>query len=140
VTIITVIQSGFEGRGLAAVSVLIIRAHTRFAVRSSAKLRQPRRRGVEGLLIELSVEGGRISNLPKNAGFKVGDSVQLGLAGAPPVEARIRWIDQGTVGLRFARPLSFAALEMLVRLCRAEDMPPVPAVPLRAPAGRDLAA
>jgi hypothetical protein len=122
------------------VSVLIIRAHTRFAVRSSAKLRQPHRRGVEGLLIELSVEGGRLSNVQKSASFAVGDSVQLALAGAPPVEARIRWIDQGTLGLRFARPLSFAALERLVRLCRAEDTPAVPAVPLRATAGRDLAA
>jgi hypothetical protein len=108
------------------VSVLIIRAHKRFAVRSSARLRQPRRRSVEGLLIELSIEGGRLSNVPGSANFTVGDSVLLGLSGAAPIEARIRWADQGTVGLRFARPLSFAALETLVRLCRAEDEPATP--------------
>jgi hypothetical protein len=106
------------------VSVLIIRAHKRFAVRSSAKLRQPRRRGVEGLLIELSI--GRLSNVPGNANFTVGDSVLLGLSGAAPIEAHVRWADRGTVGLRFARPLSFAALEALVRLCRAENEPAMP--------------
>ena len=118
-------------------SVLIIRAHTRFAVRSNAKLRLPRRRAVEALLIELSIEGGRLSNLPASATFAIGDTVLLGLAGAAPIEARVRWVDRGTIGLRFARPLSFASLEALVRLCRADDMP---AGPMRAPAGRDLAA
>jgi hypothetical protein len=105
------------------VSVLVIRAHKRFAVCRKARLRRPGRRAEEGLLIELSLDGCRISSLAPQA-FALDQQVKLRIEGAKPIEARIRWLgDSGTVGLRFVRPLHATALDQLIRLCRA----PVPA-------------
>lgn len=108
-------------------SVLIIRAHKRFAICQKARLRKPGRRGVDGLLIELSVEGCRLSNIGHD--FAPDEQVSLRIDGAQPLDARVRWRNDSTIGLRFARPLSFAALEGLIRLCRGEAEP---AQPLRA--------
>jgi hypothetical protein len=102
------------------VSVLIIRAHKRFAVCHRVGLRKPGRRSVDGLLIELSLEGCRISGVDPRGGFALDEAVVLSIDGADPLEARIRWLRDGTVGLRFPRPLSMAALEYLIRLCRGE--------------------
>lgn len=100
-------------------SLFVIRARKRFAVCRQARLRRPGRRALHGLLIELSLEGCRLSNLPPDA-FEPEQSVVLRLDGAAPIECRIRWIGaDGTAGLRFARPLHAAALDELIRLCRA---------------------
>lgn len=99
-------------------SVLIIRAHKRFAVRRKARLRKAGKRAEEGLLIELSLEGCRISNLTRDA-FALDQEVILRIDGAkPPLEGRVRWQNDGTVGLRFLRPLHTAALDQLIRHCR----------------------
>lgn len=100
-------------------SVLTIRAHKRFAVCQKARLRKPGRRAEEGLLIELSLEGCRISNLACET-FTLGQTVTLRIEGAQLLEARIRWLGERTVGLRFVRPLHTAALDGLIRLCRGQ--------------------
>ena len=104
-------------------SVFTIRAHKRFAVCRRVQLRKAGRRGVEGLLIELSLDGCRISHVAAPDGFALEDCVRLRIAGAGPIEARVRWRGENVIGLRFARPLHLAALESLIQLCRSEDEP-----------------
>lgn len=103
-------------------SVLVIRAHRRFAVRRKARLRKPGRRFEEGLLIELSLDGCRVSNLARDQ-FALDQQVVLRIEGADPLEARVRWLGDGagkkTAGLRFLRPLQASALDQLLRLCRS---------------------
>lgn len=99
--------------------MVTIRAHKRFAVCQKARLRKPGKRAEEGLLIELSLDGCRISNLASET-FALDQTVTLRIEGAQPVEARIRWLGDGTAGLRFLRPLHNAALDGLIRLCRGQ--------------------
>lgn len=101
-------------------SLLTIRAHKRFAVCSKVRLRKEGRRGIDGLLIELSLDGCRISHVGKAASFALGDPLTLRLDGTAPIAARIRWLRDGTVGLRFERPLHIAGLQRLIELCRGE--------------------
>lgn len=100
-------------------TVLVIRAHKRFAVCRKASLRKPGKRGVEGLLIELSLEGCRISNVDPQR-FEIDQVVTVRIEGAQPFDGRIRWQGEATLGLRFVRPLRFAALDQLIRICRGE--------------------
>jgi hypothetical protein len=116
----------FGGAG-SVVSVLIIRAHKRFAVARKVRLCKPARRGIDGLLIELSLDGCRISHAAATTSFGMGDLVNLRLAGTKPIEARIRWLRDGALGLRFERPLHVSGLEELIRLCRGHAEPPLPA-------------
>lgn len=107
-------------------SILTIRAHKRFAVCRTASLRKPDKRSdQQALLIELSLLGCRVSNLDPRA-FALEQEVSLRVDGAQPLDARVRWLGDGTVGLRFLRPLRSAALDQLVRLCRGEGEAPVP--------------
>ncbi len=105
------------------VSVFTIRTHKRFAVCRKVRLGKYRRRGIDGLLIELSLDGCRISHsaLPEN--FALEDTLVLRLEGTDPIPARVRWSREGTVGLIFAQPLHNTALESLVRLCRGVTEP-----------------
>ena len=100
-------------------SLFVIRAHKRFAVCRKARLRKPGRRGLDGLLIELSLEGCRISKLACDAPFALDDRVIVRVPGFAPIEARIRWLREGTVGLRFAQALHNAELDSLIRVCRS---------------------
>jgi hypothetical protein len=102
-------------------SVFTIRAHRRFAVCRKVRLRQEKRRGIDGLLIELSRDGCRISHAAKTPAFAIEDIVTLAIAGIAPIAARVRWLHDGAVGLRFAQPLPNAALESLIRHCRSTD-------------------
>ncbi len=106
-----------SGGASEAVSVLTIRAHKRFAVCSKVRLRKERRRGIDGLLIELSLDGCRISYVGTSASFALGDPLTLRLDGTEPIAARIRWLREGVIGLRFERPLHIAGLEQLILLC-----------------------
>lgn len=98
--------------------LLTIRAHKRYAVCSKVRLRKEGRRGIDGLLIELSLDGCRISHVGTSAAFALGDLLTLRLEGTAPIEARIRWLRDGTIGLRFERPLHIAGLQHLIQLCR----------------------
>lgn len=102
-------------------SVFTIRAHKRFAVCRKIKLNK----NVNGLLIELSLDGCRISLVDAASCFEVDETVTLRVTGTGPIEARVRWLRDGAMGLRFARPLHNAPLEALIRLCRGENDPPV---------------
>jgi hypothetical protein len=108
---------------------LIIRAHKRFAVCRGARLCKPGKRAVDGLLIELSLDGCRISNLGADS-FAVDQLVTLRVQGAPAIDSRVRWVREGTIGLRFVQPLRAAGLDRLIRVCRGET--DTTAVPLRA--------
>lgn len=101
-------------------SVLVIRAHKRFAVARKVRLHKPRRRGSDGLLIELSLDGCRISLAMATSAYALEDAVSLRIAGAAPIDARVRWLRDGAIGLRFVQPLHIAGLEALIRLCRSE--------------------
>ena len=103
----------------AVVSVLVIRAHKRFAVRRDAKVSESGKRAQRGLLIALSLDGCRISNLaPGN--YPVDQLLTVKVAGFEPLEGRVRWSRDGVVGLRFAAPLHIPALDLLIRTCRGE--------------------
>lgn len=100
-------------------SVLGNRTARRFAVRSSARLKPGRGKHVSGLLIELSLDGCRISNID-HARFAVGEVARIELDGFEPMDALVRWSQDGFVGLRFARALSNGLLETLLTSCRPQ--------------------
>ena len=101
--------------------LLTIRAHKRYAVCSKVRVRKDGKRGIDGLLIELSLDGCRISHVGKAASFTLGDPLTLRLEGTAPIEGRIRWANDSTIGLRFDRPLHIAGLQDLIQLCRGGD-------------------
>lgn len=100
-------------------SVLGNRTTRRFAVRSSAKLKPGRGRAIAGLLIELSIDGCRISNVD-HARFAVGDVARIEVDGFEPMDGLVRWSQDGLVGLRFARALSAGMLQTLLTSCRPQ--------------------
>jgi hypothetical protein len=108
------------------VSVFTIRAHKRFAVCRKVRLGRKGRRQIDGLLIELSLDGCRISHAAASVDLALEDSIVLRVAGTEPIAARVRWLRDGSIGLRFVQPLHNAGLESLIRLCRT------PAEPARA--------
>lgn len=99
-------------------AVLVIRAHKRFAVCRKARVECERGCPADALLIELSLDGCRLSMKAPQA--EVGDLISLSVAGADPIAARVRWAGEGTLGLRFVQPLHIPALDALIRLCRGE--------------------
>lgn len=100
-------------------SVLVIRAHKRFAVRSAARVSSNDKRARRGLLIELSLDGCRISNLGSED-FALNQLVTVKVDGFEPLDGHVRWSSDGVVGLRFATPLHIAGLDLLIRTCRGE--------------------
>ena len=87
------------------------------------RLRKDGRRGTDGLLIELSLDGCRISSVQAASRFALGDRLSLRLDGTSPIDAHVRWVREGAVGLRFDRPLHIAGLEQLILLCRGAAEP-----------------
>jgi hypothetical protein len=71
---------------------------------------------VSGLLIELSTEGCRISNLGC-AEFSTGDAVTVQLDSVT-LTGRIRWTRQGIAGVRLDTPLNAKRLSELVEEAR----------------------
>lgn len=100
-------------------TVLRIRTTRRFAVRSSARLKPGRGKHASGLLIELSLDGCRISNID-HARFTVGENARIELDGFEPLDCLVRWSQDGFVGLRFSRSLSAGLLETLLTSCRPQ--------------------
>ena len=94
-------------------SVLVIRSHKRFAVRRPAWLRNDDGCKRRGLMIELSSEGCRISNID-SAAYAIDQVVTLHLEGGDRRDGRVRWAHDGFVGVKFAAALRPAELgEML---------------------------
>lgn len=102
-------------------SVLVIRAHKRFAVCRKVRLHPENGRELDGLLIELSLDGCRISRVPGPGRLAPGDAITVRIAGGEPIGARIRWLRDDAIGLRFDRPLHTGCLEALIRRCRGDE-------------------
>ena len=84
-------------------AVLTIRAHRRYAVRQPVRVGRPGDALSKGLLIELSSEGSRISNLDR-CDYTIGEEVTLEL-GELSLGGRIRWAHDGIAGVRLDRAL-----------------------------------
>jgi len=102
------------------VSVLVIRANKRFAVRRSVMLREPGGRKRGGLMIELSSEGCRISNVDSRA-YTIDQELTLDLGQGKRLGGRVRWAHDGFVGLKFAAALRQVELGELIENSRLGD-------------------
>jgi hypothetical protein len=96
----------------------MMRTTRRFAVCRAARLKPCRGRAADGLLVELSLDGCRISNIGNTARFIVGEAARLEIDGFDPFEAEVRWSKDGFVGVYFARSLNAALLDTLLKTCR----------------------
>lgn len=99
-------------------TVLAIRACKRHAVRQPVELAKAGRTPVDGLMIELSSEGCRISSLGRS-GFIVGEAVTVDLD-EKCLHGHIRWFHDGIAGVRFDQALFASELNGLIALCRGE--------------------
>ena len=100
-------------------SVFTIRAHKRYAVRQLVSLRKAGGRRAEGLMIELSSEGFRISNL-KRGEHTAGDEVTVEI-GDRTLRGRIRWAHDGVAGVRLDHALFSNQVAELVAIGRGEE-------------------
>lgn len=116
---------GAWATGGLAVSILVIRQHARYGVCRKAQLSRSAGRPVSGLLVELSLHGCRLGNIDQSQ-FSLDETVTLQVPGFDGFDARVRWIGEGVVGLRFHYPLRAPALEHLIRVCRGETVSEAP--------------
>ena len=98
-------------------TVLTIRAHKRYAVRQPVRLTQADG-SAQGLLIELSSEGLRISNLGR-AALAVGEAVSVEVDDLR-LSGRIRWAHDGIAGVRLDTALYSHQLGDLIARGRGE--------------------
>ena len=105
-----------------SVSALIIRKHSRFAMCHQANLRRAGGRFRQALLVEVSLDGCRLSNLGKSP-IEVGQHASVRIDGFGMVEVVIRGAKDGFVSLRFDRPLFTADLNRLIQTCRPTRAP-----------------
>ena len=101
-------------------SILMTRAHKRYAVRSFIRLHRDSHAPIRGLLIELSSESARVSNLGR-AEFEVGQPVAMKLESGQEISGRIRWAHNGVTGIKLDRPLHTAQLAGMVEATREYD-------------------
>jgi len=99
-------------------TVLTIRAHRRYAVRQPVLLGKPGSKPVSGLMIELSSEGVRISNLGR-PGFTIGEPVTVELDDLK-LRGHIRWTHDGIAGVRLDTALFTSELSELIARGRGE--------------------
>lgn len=85
-------------------TVLTIRAHKRYAIRQAVRLQKEKSRPAKGLMIELSTEGCRISNLG-DAPFEIGEEVSVDLCGNRKLHGIVRWAHDGFAGIKLGTPL-----------------------------------
>lgn len=103
-------------------SVLTIRAHRRFAMRLPVSLRKGREKAVSGLLIEISQQGARISNLGQ-CGYDLGEDVVLSLPGGQKLQGVVRWAHDGLAGIGLKKALYAPELAELLEKNRKNDEP-----------------
>ena len=106
-------------RRFAALTVLVIRKHQRFAVRQAVRLQWEDSRPSPGLLVEISLDGCRLA-IPGSGGLATGQAVSLAIDAVTARGAQVRWADNGLVGLRFNQPLHNAELDALLTRCRPQ--------------------
>ena len=100
--------------------MLTIRANKRYAVRQPVRLGKPGDTSVNGLLIELSSEGCRISNLARSC-FTVGEPVTMEV-GELSFHGHIRWAHDGIAGVRLDSALYPNQLGELIARGRGENL------------------
>ncbi len=98
-------------------TVLTIRAHKRFGVCRKIRLHRAGEIAVDGLLIELSLEGCRISNIDSGQ-YAPEDRLTITVEGRQPFDACVRWHGERMIGLRLVHPLHHAELAELITHCR----------------------
>ena len=102
-------------------TVLTIRAHKRYATRQAVRLRADCAKPVDGLLIELSSEGVRISNLGA-ARLEIGQPITVQI-GDHDYHGLVRWAHDGLAGLRLDRALHAHEIAGLIELGRSAPEP-----------------
>lgn len=105
-------------------AVTFIRPHRRFAVRQTVRIAHSGSESAEGLLIELSIRGCRISNL-NHMPFPPSARVTLEIEGFAPICGMVRWAHDGLLGLYFDAPLHVGTFDRLVCQCRGEQQGPI---------------
>ena len=98
-------------------TVLAIRSHKRYAMREAVSLRGECGVSTCGLLIEISADGARISNLGP-AAFVAGDNVQISVFESRRLAGTVRWAHDGLAGIRFERRLQVPELSHLIAVSR----------------------
>ncbi len=111
--------NGITGKEDKVVTVLTIRAHKRYAVRQPVRLAKTDSEPARGLMIELSSEGCRISNLGRRD-FEIGDPVTVRVDEIE-LKGRIRWSHDGIAGVRLDPALYGQQLSNLIARGRGED-------------------
>ena len=99
-------------------TVLTIRSSRRYAMRLPVWLRTGKARSVAALLIEISQDGARISNLGRKC-YEPGEPVTLLVAKGHELEGVIRWAHDGLAGMRFDTALNLAGLSGILDLRHA---------------------
>jgi hypothetical protein len=100
------------------VTIRVIRAGKRYAVSRTVQVAAPGSCASEGLLIEASAEGLRISGLGPIR-FEPDAQVVVSLEGAPDMAGMVRWQNGPTVGIRLEPALHLDELDQLIHTCRA---------------------
>jgi len=100
-------------------TVLTIRANKRYAVRQPVQLGKPGAKPISGLMIELSSEGVRISNLGR-PGLMIGEPVTVQI-GELKFHGKIRWTHDGIAGVRLDNALYSSQLGELIARGRGES-------------------
>lgn len=99
--------------------VLTIRAHKRFALRLPVELERPGRKTAQGLLIEVSQKGARVSNLGRGK-YEFGDPVTVMAPGGIELVGTVRWAHDSLAGIQLARSLHVPELNALLDANRRE--------------------
>ena len=105
-------------------TVLMIRSGKRYAVRADVTLVAEEGKRA-GLIIELSAEGCRISNLGDTR-YAIGEEVVVTTRRGRKLPGRIRWSHDNVAGVRFDAALHLDDLTGMVAACRGVSQEPQP--------------
>jgi len=103
-------------------AALAIREHSRFAVRRAANVRHEKGASTDALLVELSLGGCRLGNV-EEAELPPGAEVSVDVQGAQPLSGIVRRRINGSLSVKFSKPLHTFELTKLISLCRGEGAP-----------------
>jgi len=92
----------------------------RFAVRRNACVQTQCGNLWRALLVEVSLDGCRVGAV-SGPELKIGDSVAMAIDGLAPLAARVGCVVNGSVGLRFVRPLHCRDLDSIITHCRRPE-------------------
>ena len=101
-------------------TVLTIRSHRRYAMRMPVTLQRKGEKALRGLLIELSQEGARVSNLGR-VPYEAGDTVTLEMRGGRKIHSTVRWAHDGIAGLKLNRSLHVPEMSDIIAGDRERD-------------------